>query len=276
MTTPAETPQSALPSGLAERHAAAEAIARAAGAYVLDRFRNRGQVSVGRKGPHDEVSDADRAAEALIRGRIAEAFPDDRVLGEEAGFGGGEDDAVADGWLWVVDPIDGTACFVAGVPVWCVSIAVMHDGRPVIGVVEDPNAGETFSARSGGPATCNGVTIRASDATDLGAGSVGVGYSTRVKPKDTLEPLTRLLEAGGMFQRNGSGALMVCYVAAGRLIGYFEPHINAWDCLAGLVLVERAGGWQSDFLADGGLARGNRLLVGAPGVAAELRRIAGM
>jgi len=259
--------------GLAERHAAAEEIARAAGAYVLERFRNRGQVEVGHKGPHDEVSDADRAAEALIRSRIAVAFPDDGVLGEEAGFGGEPADG-GSGWLWVVDPIDGTACFVAGIPTWCVSIAVMHQGRPVIGVVEDPNAGETFSARVGATATCNGTPIRASDAADLGAGSVGIGYSMRVTPKDTLEPLARLLAAGGMFQRNGSGALMLSYVAAGRLIGYYEPHINAWDCLAALVLVECAGGWHSDFLAGDGLARGNPLLAAAPGVAEALRGIA--
>ena len=196
------------PAALAARHAAAEEIARAAGAYVLDRFRNRGQVDVGRKGPHDEVSDADRAAEALIRERIAEAFPEDRVLGEEAGFGGDAAEG-GNGWLWVVDPIDGTACFVAGIPTWCVSVAVMHDGRPVIGVVEDPNAKETFSGRAGADATCNGAPIRASDATDLGAGTVGIGYSMRVTPADTLGPLGRLLDAGGMFQRNGSGALML-------------------------------------------------------------------
>ncbi|MGF1625657.1 MAG: inositol monophosphatase family protein [Alphaproteobacteria bacterium] len=251
----------------------AEEVAREAGRYAHRRFHDRPGLAIGRKGPHDEVSDADRETEALIRRRIAAAFPDDAVLGEEAGMGAGSQSGKGNGWLWVLDPIDGTACFVAGIPVWCVSIAATWQGRGVIGVIEDPNAGETFSACSDGPALLNGSPIRASDAADLGAGSVGIGYSTRIRPDQTLSALTRLLEAGGMFQRNGSGALMLAYVAAGRLIGYYEPHINAWDCLAALVLVEQAGGWHNDFLANDGLARGNPVLAAAPGLAAELRRL---
>lgn len=258
---------------LAARYAHATALAEEAGRFALSRFRDRTNLSIGSKGAHNEVSDADRQTEELIRRSVSGAFPEDRVLGEEAGLG---EAAAADGednWLWVVDPIDGTACFVAGIPVWCVSIAVMHAGKPVIGVIVDPNVGETFAACAGGPATLNGAPIRPSSADSLGAGSVGIGYSTRVRPEATLTVLTRLLEAGGMFQRNGSGALSLAYVAAGRLLGYFEPHINAWDCLAALVLVERAGGWHNDFLADNGLQHGNAVLAAAPNVAKELRRL---
>ena len=79
-----------------------------------------------------------------------------------------------------------------------------------------------------------------------------------------------------MFQCNGSGALMLTYVAAGRLIGYFEAHINAWDCLAGIALVREAGGWTSDFLAGDGLAKGNPLAAAAPGLAAAMRRLTGL
>lgn len=255
------------------RRILAEQIAQEAGRFALERFRNRGALTVGRKGPHDEVSDADRDTELLIRKRIAAAFPGDAVLGEEAGMADGEGTQADDGWLWVVDPIDGTACFVAGIPVWCVSIAVMHAGRAVIGVIEDPNACETFAGSVGGGATVNGSPISPNPADGLGGGSVGIGYSTRIKPAATLSVLTRLLESGGMFQRNGSGALSIAYVAAGRLIGYYEPHINSWDCLAGLVLVEAVGGWHNDFLADGGLRRGNPVLAAAPGAAAALREI---
>ena len=260
--------------GLAARYAHATALAEEAGRFAVSRFRDRTNLSVGSKGAHNEVSDADRQTEELIRRSVAEAFPQDRVLGEEAGLGEAAAADGDDGWLWVVDPIDGTACFVAGIPVWCVSIAVMHAGRPVIGVIVDPNADETFAACEGGPATLNGAPISPSDADSLSAGSVGIGYSTRVQPEATLTVLTRLLEAGGMFQRNGSGALSLAYVASGRLLGYYEPHINAWDCLAALVLVERAGGWHNDFLAGDGLRRGNAVLAAAPGVAAELRRLA--
>ncbi|MEZ5670153.1 MAG: inositol monophosphatase [Alphaproteobacteria bacterium] len=256
---------------LESRHALAEAVAREAGIYALGRFRDRAGLDIGSKGAHDDVSDADRQTEALIRRRIAEAFPDDGILGEE----GGRSEARND-WLWVVDPIDGTSCFVAGIPVWCVSVAAVHAGRAVIGVVEDPNAGETFSARAGGPATLNGSPIGPSGAIGLGGGSVGVGHSMRIRPAETIGFMTRLLEGGGMFQRNGSGALMLSYVAAGRLIGYYEAHINSWDCLAALVLIECAGGWHNDFLAGDGLTRGNPVLAAAPGVADALRGLAGL
>ena len=79
-----------------------------------------------------------------------------------------------------------------------------------------------------------------------------------------------------MFQRNGSGALMLAYVAAGRLIGYYEAHINAWDCLAALTMIREVGGWTSDFLADDGLTRGNPVAASAPGLAGAMRRLSGL
>jgi myo-inositol-1(or 4)-monophosphatase len=108
----------------------------------------------------------------------------------------------------------------------------------------------------------NGKAIRISTATRLTDGIVGVGYSPRVKPEEFLALFSNLLIRGAMFYRDGSGALTLCYVACGRLIGYVEPHINSWDCLGALAIIQAAGGTINDFLADDGLWKGNRLIAG--------------
>jgi myo-inositol-1(or 4)-monophosphatase len=121
----------------------------------------------------------------------------------------------------------------------------------------------------------NGVALQISDASQLYDGITGIGYSTRVEPKASIEALQRLLEAGGMFNRCGSGALSLAWVAAGRFIGYYEPHINSWDCLAGIVLVREAGGWVNDFLAGDGLTQGNPIIASAPGLVEKIQMVSG-
>ena len=104
-------------------------------------------------------------------------------------------------------------------------------------------------------------------------GVVGLGYSPRVKPEQFLGPAGRLIASGGTFYREGSGALSLCYVACGRLIGYAEAHINSWDCLGALAVIEAAGGQRSDFLANDGLWQGNWLVTAPPGLYPELLAI---
>ncbi|MEN8197554.1 MAG: inositol monophosphatase [Pseudomonadota bacterium] len=264
-------------TSLDARLGAAREIAREAGALALDYFRDLGSLTVERKGAQDEVSAADRAVEARIRQRLAENFPGEGILGEEGGLvGSAASSTQGSEGLWVVDPIDGTACFIVGIPVWCVSIAWIVGGEPTIGVVYDPNADEMFAARRGGGATLNNKPIRLNDDGNLEEGSVGVGYSMRCRPEDTLRFLEPLLDAGGMFQRNGSGALMLAYVAAGRLLGYYEPHINSWDCLAAICVVNEAGGWTNDFLAGDGLTAGNPIAAAAPGVTSQIKSFSGL
>ncbi len=254
---------------LAARFLAAKEIAREAGLLALARFRDRDGLEVVRKGPQDEVSAVDREVERLVRDRLATRFPEDGFFGEEDGG------SVADN-LWVVDPIDGTACFVVGIPVWSVSIAYVVGREIEIGVVYDPNSDELFAARRGNGARLGDVPIRPRAATSFRDGTVGIGYSPRTEPGPMIDVLSGLLEAGGMFQRNGSGALMLAYVACARYIGYYEAHINAWDCLAGIALVREAGGWTSDFLEGEGLAKGNALAAAAPGLAEPMRRLTGL
>src|ERR1700704_4319094 len=214
-------------SSIEERFKFAHTLVQEAGDLALDYFRRLETLSVHSKGPQDMASEADLNTELLIRNRLKERFPEDAFLGEETGrteFASGQG-------IWVVDPIDGTQPFISGLTGWCVSIAFMLDGNLEIGLVCSPARGELFAGQRGAGATLNGQPIRISTATRLTDGIVGVGYSPRVKPDEFFALFSTLLRQGAMFYRDGSGALTLCYVACGRLIGYVEPHINSWDCL---------------------------------------------
>ena len=249
----------------------AEQAARAGGALARDLFHRRDGLTVELKGSQDRATEADRRVEEVIRRVIRERYPGDRILGEELGLDGDPDP----GGLWVVDPIDGTDCFVFGLPMWSVSIAWLEAGRLEAGVVFDPVQEELYTASRGDGARLNGDRIFATTADHLAAGLVGIGHSTRVRPATTLAAMDRLLAGDGLFHRCGSGALSLAWVAAGRLLGYHEPHMNAWDCLAGLLLVREAGGWHEDFPLPAGLRQGAAVTACGPNLVGEMRRLAG-
>ena len=143
------------------------------------------------------------------------------------------------------------------------SIAFVRDGIVEIGFVYSPARDELFVGRRGAGATLNGAPIRVSMPARPRATASSASATRRASaPTHSCRCSTRLLAAGGMFYRDGSGALGLCYVACGRLIGYVEPHINSWDCLGALAVIEAAGGRRSDFLAGDGLLAGNRLSPG--------------
>lgn len=254
----------------------AQRVARTAGELALAYFNKRDELSVTYKGLQDRVTMADQEVEKHIFQKISEVFPDDGFLGEEmANMTTGEPMNLVHEGTWVVDPIDGTDCFINGIPAWCISIAWIQRGEGKIGVIYDPIHDELFSGVIGYGAHLNGIPLKISQAKDLSEGITGLGYSTRVKPDDALIPMKRLLDAGGIYNRCGSGALSLAWVAAGRFIGYYEPHINSWDCLAGIVLVEEAGGWVNDFLSGDGLTKGNPIIASAPGLKAGIQMVSG-
>ncbi len=257
------------PRALQTRHEAAIAVAREAGAVALHHFRNLGALTVESKGVQDPVSEADRETEEVIRSRLTAEFPEDAFVGEETGATGVDP---ARG-TWVVDPIDGTQPFLLGLPTWCVSIAYVHSGDIRIGVIYNPVTDELYSARRGCGATLDGTAMRVSTAQRLSEGLTGLGCSSRTTPQDLAFIAEHLRAAGGMFHRVGSGALTLAYVATGQLIGYVEMHINAWDCLAAILLVEEAGGRATPFLAENGVTGGGSIVASAPGVFDELRGI---
>ncbi len=246
-------------------------LVRDAGALAHDYFRRLGTLTVKVKGVQDLASEADVETELLIRARIAEAFPEDAFLGEETGM---SDLAEGQG-IWVVDPIDGTQPFICGLSSWCVSVAFVRGGEIEIGALYAPARDELFLARRGAPATLNGAPIAVSTSERLDHGLVSLGYSTRVGPEPFYPLVRRLLDQGGMFHREGSGALGLAYVGCGRLLGYVERHINSWDCLAAIAVVRGAGGVTNDFLAGGGLTGGNPVIAGNPAVYPALEALLG-
>lgn len=246
------TARKPVPPPVQERLDFAEALARRAGALALRYFLDRDALAVETKGQQDVVSRADRDVEDLIRGALATRVPDDGFLGEESGGSGAYDR----GAVWVVDPIDGTQCFLSGLPTWCVSIGLMVDGRIAAGVIVDPCADECFVGAIGGGATCNGRPIAPANVADFRAGLTEVGFSFRVPKAPTVAFIDRLIAAGGIYHRSGSGALGLAHVAAGRYIAYIEGHMNSWDSFAGAALVLAAGGWINDLTADDGVTGG--------------------
>ena len=246
-------------------------IAQEAGAHALDFFGQRERLSVDKKGHQDFVSQADREVERLVRARLAEAFPDDGIVGEEDAPHHGRS-----GFTWVIDPIDGTTNFIAGIPAWTVALAGVSGGRTQIGIVHDPCHGETFAAVRGRGATLNGAPLRAPTGLVLGDGTTGIGFSNRVGTEGVMRLMQAVFDEGGIFLRNASGALSIAYVAAGRLLGYAEEHMNAWDCLAAQLIVAEAGGGVEDQDADQMIADGGRVVVGVPGVFDDLVRLADM
>ena len=254
---------------LSVRLHAAAALAHEAGALALRRFRERG-FKIGLKGPQDFLTEVDQEVERLVFARLHALFPQDGFIGEE----GAGRVAHAGAPTWVVDPIDGTANFARGTPHFCVSIALTDGETALAGAIYDPAVDELFTAQAGGGAFLNGEPIRVRDTTDMRAAAVEVGWNLRSGPEAFLTVMRRVAESGAAPMRCGSGALALAYVAAGRSDAFLEPMINAWDCLAGNVLVAEAGGHVSDFLARDGLRKGNALLACAPGVRVALERIA--
>jgi myo-inositol-1(or 4)-monophosphatase len=231
----------------------------AGGRLARRHFDNRDRLEVEAKGPQDHASAADREVEQLIVDLLGKAFPADGFFGEEGG-GEARDD------LWVIDPIDGTTNFVHGLATYCVSLAYLRGGAVQLAMIYDPPADELFAARRGRGATCNGTPIRVSGCALLSEALIGVGFSYRRPVRPFVEAAERLLDAHCEFRRAGSGALGMAHVAAGRLDGYWEQHINSWDVLAGLLLVQEAGGWTSEFLSGNALLEGNAILACTPGL----------
>jgi myo-inositol-1(or 4)-monophosphatase len=207
-----------------ELRALAVSLAEEAGALLL----RAGPTGVGSKStPTDLVTDADRAAEELVVGRLAELRPDDSVVAEEGSLCTGRS-----GVTWVVDPLDGTVNFVYGIPHWCVSIGV--EGAVRLGVIHDPSRGETFT---------DADTLTPSTRTDLERAMIGTGfsYSSQVRARQA-EVLRHVLPRVRDIRRGGSMALDLAWTACGRLDGFYEEDSHHWDVSAGIAIIEAAGG----------------------------------
>lgn len=236
--------------------AAALEAARLAGGVLRRMFRERPEAR-DKTSARDLVTAADLAAERAVLDYVEAYFPDHGWRSEESGL-----NERPSPYLWVVDPLDGTSNFAHGFPHFCVSVAVLHDGRSVAGVVLDPMRGETFTARRGGGAKLNGRRIRASGVTTLERAMVTTGFPYEPPAyRSAYADLTaRVIERVQMMRRSGSAALDLAYVAAGRLEAHFEFGLSLHDIAAGVLLVDEAGGrvtelslpeWKAGYLAAG-------------------------
>jgi len=201
------------------------------------------QHSVRYKGEVDLVTEVDEQAEQVIREILLGAFPAYGMLAEEGGSLAGEDGA-----RWIVDPLDGTTNYAHGLPIFCVSIALQRAGEIDLGVVYDPIRDEVYVAERGAGATLNGEPIRVSDTEAPIQALIATGFPyDRAEMPEALDLFGRFAAITRGMRRLGSTALDLCYVAAGRLDGYYERGIWAWDIAAGDLILEEAGGKVTDY-----------------------------
>jgi len=261
-----------LPSDVQDRLAFGRELILEAGAVALDYYHRLNTLTITSKGQQDMVSEADVAVEHLIKDRLAAAFSSDAFLGEETGHADFPDST----GIWVVDPIDGTQPFLSGMPTWCVSVAYVRGGEVLFGLVNNPAAGELFVGGSEVPSTRNGEPIAVHPGSAVTDGLTFLGCSSRVTADQIVPVLDRLIRAGGMFVRNGSGALGLCDVACGRLVGYVEPHIYSWDCLGAIGVLQGTEAQVSRFLTAESLLQGNHIVAGPPPVFDSLVAVRGL
>jgi len=217
--------------------------ARKAGRSLVKDFREVENLQVSIKGAGDFVSRADIMAEKLIREELMGARPTYGWLGEESGETAGADPTRR----WIVDPLDGTTNFLHGLPHWAVSIALEHKGEIVSAVVYDPAKDELFWAEKGAGAWMNEGRIRVSARRTMAEAllATGVPFGTKKTLPATMRDLARLMPATAGLRRFGAASLDLAYVAGGRLDGYWERELGAWDMAAGILLVKEAGGFTS-------------------------------
>ena len=253
---------------LDRRFHAAIGLVREVGQEAIRQYRRRHTLVVETKGLQDLVSETDRACEDEIVSALHRLFPADAFLGEERGLQNAGSDAT-----WVIDPIDGTANFLRGIPLWCVSLGLVFRNEPVIGIIYNPETDELYAAKRGTGATLNRAKIRVSTISKLSEARMGIGFSYRRPIAPHVHAIAALLEAHCEYSRLGSGALGMAFTADGRMDGYWEAHINIWDVAAGLCLVKEAGGWINDFMSGDVFRLGNPILVTNPALAAPLQAL---
>ena len=213
--------------------------ALAADAAALLRERLDEPRTIGRKGPRDLVTDADRASEALIVARIRDAFPGAAILGEEGGAYAQSIPAARE--RFIVDPLDGTTNYAHRYPLFCVSIAFERDGVTEAGAIAAPMIGEMFAARRGGGATRNGLPLQVSSVDVLGDAMVCTGFNP--SQYDRNGPyFAAMSRAAQAVRRDGSAALDLAFVAAGVYDAFWEWDLHPWDVAAGALLIAEAGG----------------------------------
>ena len=210
--------------------------ARAAGSLLKEHFGKQLDVNVFEA--HDIKLDLDVRSQELITGILLGSYPDHAIYGEE-GIAGNQESP----FQWIVDPIDGTVNFFYGLPHFCISIALRHEGKMIVGVILDPMRDELWTVAAGGPALLNGKPIHVSARTKLADAVVSVGFAKSQASIDAGLPMfEKMVSRVRKCRLLGSAALDLAYIASGRLDAYIESSVSLWDIAAGQLLLEAAGG----------------------------------
>jgi myo-inositol-1(or 4)-monophosphatase len=216
------------------------------------------KLTIRKKRQNDFVSEVDEAAEEAIIRILRDAYPDHGILAEESGT---SDDAKSD-YVWVIDPLDGTTNFLHGFPQYCVSIGLLHKGKPTQAVIYDPNRNELFTATKGVGAYLNDRRIRVSRTDRLEDALMGTGFPFREVGHldDYLRMFRNVTMATSGIRRPGAAALDLAWVACGRIDGFWEMGLSPWDMAAGALLVREAGGLIGDLDGNEGFLDSGRVV----------------
>lgn len=244
--------------------------ARRAGELMVRQLNQLDTLEVVEKERNEFVTQIDRLAEDAIVEVIRNHYPDHAILGEEGGERGEHE------FRWIIDPLDGTTNYLHGFPVFSVSIAVTHKGQLEHGVVYDPLRQEIFTASRGRGAQLDGRRIRVSRRNQVGRSLIATGFPYRMNQRhmdDYLGMLRVVMESSAGVRRPGSAALDLCYVAAGRVDGFWELGLKLWDIAAGTLMIREAGGRVSDFHGTDRFLDTGHIVAGNPKIYAALSRM---
>ena len=215
--------------------------------FIIDLSKQAGEIlkegygkvhQVHYKGPIDLVTEIDHKSEELLVSRILSAFPDHTVVAEESGLTQGSLEH-----CWYIDPVDGTSNYSRGLPMFCVSIAYAHQGKMSLAAIYDPLRDESFYAEKGKGAFLNGSPIHVADTSELMTSMLVTGFPYDMEQEDNnIDNFINMVKKAHTVRRLGSAVLDQAYVAMGRLDGYWEAGVSAWDIAAGTLLIEEAGG----------------------------------
>lgn len=223
-------------------------LCRRAGSILLSGFRSK-STRISYKSRTDIVTNIDRESEEFIVSEVKRAFPDHSIIAEE-----GNRKEAHGGYKWYIDPLDATNNYAHGIPFFCVSIGVYssREERIVSGAVYDPFHDEMFHSFYGGGAYCNGERIRVSETADIGIALLATGfpYAKEDMERNNLREFNAFLPKIQCVRRLGSAALDLCYLASGRIDGYWEPMLHPWDTAAGSLIVTEAGGRVTKYNGD--------------------------
>ena len=244
--------------------------ARRAGELMIRQLNRLESLEITEKSRNEYVTEVDRIAEDAIIEVIYDHYPDHSILAEESGQRGSNE------FQWIIDPLDGTTNFIHGFPVFAVSIAVTHNGQLEHGVVYDPLRQEIFTASRGQGAQVDGRKIRVSKRPSMQHSLIATGFPYRGDKEhldNYLEMLKSVIEVSAGIRRPGSAALDLCYVAAGRVDGFWELGLNIWDIAAGALMIKEAGGRISDFHGTDAYLQSGDVVAGSPKIYAGLSKL---